>query len=92
MNELFPHEIRASTIAIFFAIGSGGQRPWTVALQSRDRDFSARSILFYGNLIGAGAMLIGSIVALRFGVYAEQQPLEHIAPPLSCRGSSGTVV
>lgn len=62
--------------------------PW---LFSHVIETSAREV-FYGDLIGAGAMLIGSIVALRFGVYAEQQPLEHIAPPLSCRGSSGTVV
>jgi hypothetical protein len=43
-------------------------------------------------------MLIGSIVALRFGMNAERQPLEQIAPPLSCRatqsgrGPSGTVI
>ena len=96
VSELFPLEIRASAIAIFFVLGQGVSAlgPW---LFSHLIETSAREV-FYGDLIGAGAMLIGSIVALRFGVNAERQPLEQIAPPLSChgtqsgRGSSGAVI
>ena len=96
VSELFPLEIRASAIAIFFVLGQGVSAlgPW---LFSHLIETSAREV-FYGDLIGAGAMLIGSIVALRFGVNAEQQSLEDIAPPLSCRDtrssrdSSGAVV
>jgi MFS family permease len=85
VSELFPLEIRATAIAIFFVIGQGvgALGPW---LFSHLIETSARGV-FFGDLIGAGAMLIGAIVALRFGVNAEQQPLENIAPPLSCRNN-----
>ena len=85
VSELFPLEIRARAIAIFFVLGQGvgALGPWLfghlIASSARD--------VFYGDLLGAAAMLTGSIVALRFGVNAEQQPLEHIALPLSCRGT-----
>ena len=87
VSELFPLEIRASAIAIFFVMGQGVSAlgPW---LFSHLIETSARDV-FFGDLIGAGAMMIGAIVALRFGVNAEQQPLENIAPPLSCRDSQG---
>jgi len=86
VSELFPLEIRASAIGIFFVLGQGGSilGPW---LFSHLIEASARDV-FFGDLIGAGGMLIGAVVALRFGVNAEQQPLEHIAPPLSCRAGA----
>ena len=86
VSELFPLEIRASAIGIFFVLGQGGSilGPW---LFSHLIEASARDV-FFGDLIGAGGMLIGAIVALRFGVNAEQQPLEHIAPPLSSRANA----
>lgn len=86
VSELFPLEIRASAIGIFFVLGQGVSilGPW---LFSHLIETSARDV-FFGDLIGAGGMLIGAIVALRFGVNAEQQPLEHIAPPLSCRAGA----
>jgi MFS family permease len=85
VSELFPLEIRATAIAIFFVIsqGVGAFGPW---LFSHLIETSAQDV-FFGDLVGAAAMLIGSIVALRFGVNAEKQPLEDIAPPLSCRNN-----
>ena len=83
VSELFPLEIRASAIGIFFVLAQGVSilGPW---LFSHLIETSARGV-FFGDLIGAGGMLIGAIVALRFGVNAERQSLEQIAPPLSCR-------
>lgn len=87
VSELFPLEIRATAISIFFVLGQGISAcgPWLfghlIAGSAQD--------VFYGDLVGAGAMLVGSIVALRFGVRAERQTLEHIAPPLSCRRITG---
>jgi MFS-type transporter involved in bile tolerance (Atg22 family) len=85
VSELFPLEIRATAIAIFFVIsqGVGAFGPW---LFSHLIETSAQDV-FFGDLVGAVAMLIGFIVALRFGVNAEKQPLEDIAPPLSCRNN-----
>ena len=86
VSELFPLEIRATAIAIFFVFAQGisALGPWLfghlIAGSARD--------VFYGDLLGGGVMMIGSIVALRFAVSAERQPLEQIAPPLSCRESA----
>jgi MFS family permease len=87
VSELFPLEIRATAISIFFVLGQGISAcgPWLfghlIAGSAQD--------VFYGDLVGAGAMLVGAFVALRFGVHAERQTLEHIAPPLSCRDIAG---
>jgi len=86
VSELFPLEIRATAIAIFFVFAQGisALGPWLfghlIAGSARD--------VFYGDLLGGGVMVIGAIVALRFAVSAERQPLEQIAPPLSCRESA----
>jgi len=86
VSELFPLEIRATAIAIFFVVAQGisALGPWLfghlIAGSARD--------VFYGDLLGGGVMVIASIVALRFAVNAERQPLEQIAPPLSCREST----
>jgi hypothetical protein len=39
--------------------------------------------LYAGYLIGAGAMILGGLVAAFLGVDAERQSLEHVARPLS---------
>ena len=39
--------------------------------------------LFIGYLIGAGAMILGGLVAVFFGVDAEGKSLEDVARPLS---------
>lgn len=86
VSELFPLEIRATAIAIFFVFAQGisALGPWLFGYLIAG---SARDV-FYGDLLGGGVMVIGSIVALRFAVSAERQPLEQIAPPLSCRESA----
>lgn len=86
VSELFPLEIRAMAIAIFFVLAQGISALGTwlyghlIAGSTQD--------VFYGNLLGACVMIIGAIVAFRFGVNAERQPLEHLAPPLSCGGTN----
>src|SRR5262249_10239633 len=83
VSEVFPMEIRAMAIAFFFVVaqGAGVMAPW---LFGKLVETSALSV-FYGDLIGAGFMLAGAIVAMRFGVKAERQSLETIALPLSAR-------
>jgi MFS family permease len=86
VSEVFPMEIRAMAIAFFFVVGQGAGilAPWVFGelIQS-----SALSV-FYGDLLGAGLMLVGAIVAMLFGVRAERQSLEDIARPLSARDAS----
>jgi len=82
-SELFPLEVRAQAIAVFFAIAQcfGAIGPifygWLIG------DGSDPTKLFVGYLIGAGVMLLGGIVDIFLGVDAEGQSLEDISPPLS---------
>jgi MFS family permease len=85
VSEIFPLEIRAFAIAIFYAIGTlagGVGAPilfgWIIATGSSDA-------LFIGYLVAATLMVFGAIVELWIGVAAERRPLEDVATPLSSR-------
>jgi MFS family permease len=85
VSEIFPLEIRAMAIAIFYAVGTligGVFSPWLfgwiIGTGSADK-------LLTGYLVAALLMIAGAIVELWIGVPAERRPLEHIAAPLSSR-------
>jgi MFS family permease len=83
VSEVFPLEVRAKAIAVFFAIAQcfGSFGPWFYGhLIGNGQDHTR---LFYGYLIGAGVMAIGGVVAAFLGVDAEGKSLEDIATPLS---------
>jgi MFS family permease len=86
VSEIFPLEIRALAIAIFYsaetAVG-GIVAPWFFGLLI---DTGARIALYVGYLIAAALMLCAAGVELRFGIAAEGMSLEHIAKPLSAAG------
>ena len=82
-SEVFPLEVRAQSIAVFFAIaqlfGAFGSH-WYGHLIGNGTN---RNTLFVGYLVGAGAMIAGGLVAAFFGVAAEGKSLEDVAKPLS---------
>jgi MFS family permease len=82
-SEVFPLEVRAQSIAVFFAIaqlfGAFGSH-WYGHLIGNGHD---RNSLFVGYLVGAIAMIIGGLAAVFFGVNAEGKALEDVAKPLS---------
>ncbi|HWM45548.1 MAG TPA: MFS transporter [Xanthobacteraceae bacterium] len=83
VSESFPLEIRALTIAFFYAIGTaigGISGPWLFGVLI---DTGSRGSVFAGYLFGAIAMLIAAAVQWRFGIAAERKPLESVATPLS---------
>ena len=82
-SEVFPLEIRALAIAIFFAVGTGTggvMAPWLFGTLIGT---GSRSAVFYGYLAGAALMLIAVAAVLAYGVRAERKSLEEVAPPLS---------
>jgi MFS family permease len=83
VSEIFPVEVRAKAIAVFFAIAQsfGAFGPWLYGRMIGDG--SDHTALFYGYLLGAGVMAVGGIVAAFLGVDAERASLEDIATPLS---------
>jgi len=82
VSEIFPLEVRAKAIAIFFAIAQcfGAFGPWFYGKLIGDGHDHFR--LFVGYLIGAGVMILGAAVELALGVDAEGRSLEEIALPL----------
>jgi MFS family permease len=82
-SEVFPLEVRAKAIAVFFAIaqcfGAFGSA-WYGHLIG---DGSNRNTLFAGYVVGAVAMMLGGLAAVFFAVDAEGKSLEDVARPLS---------
>jgi MFS family permease len=82
VSEIFPMELRAQAIAVFFAVaqcfGALGPTIYGGFVAS-----GKPSELMIGYLIGAGVMIVGAIAELIFGIKAERTSLEDIANPLS---------
>jgi MFS family permease len=87
VSEIFPVEVRAKAIAVFFAIAQsfGAFGPWLYGLLIGSGQDDTR--LFIGYLIGAAVMMVGGLVEVAFGVAAEKQSLEDVATPLSAVSS-----
>jgi MFS family permease len=82
-SELFPLEIRALAIAVFFAVGTGTGgvlAPWLFGALIGT---GSRDALFAGYLAGAVLMALAVAAVLAYGVRAERKPLEEVSPPLS---------
>ncbi|HEX4359536.1 MAG TPA: MFS transporter [Pseudonocardia sp.] len=90
VSEIFPLEVRAKAIAVFFAIaqcfGALGPIIYGALIGDGKNPFN----LFLGYLLGAGVMIVGGLVTLAFGVAAEGKSLEDIAAPLAAKNRPGT--
>jgi MFS family permease len=86
VSEIFPLEVRAKAIAVFFAIaqcfGALGPSIYGALIGDGTQPFN----LFLGYLLGALVMIAGGLVAVGFGVAAEGRSLEDIAAPLAAAG------
>jgi MFS family permease len=83
VSEIFPLEIRALAIAIFYSAGTaigGIVAPWFFGILI---DTGSRAALYFGYLIAAGLMLCAAGIELWLGIAAERMSLEQIAKPLS---------
>jgi len=82
VSEVFPLEVRALAIALFYAIGTGAAAVAPVLFGALIQSGKALNV-FYGDLFGAALMAGAGVVAWFFAVKAERQSLENIARPLS---------
>ena len=85
VSEIFPLEIRAMAIAVFYAVGTlvggvGAPKLFAYLLSQESRDY-----LFAGYLLASLLMVLAAGVELWIGVQAEGKSLESIAAPLSSR-------
>ena len=85
VSEIFPLEIRALAIAIFYAFGTLAGGVGAPILFGWIIGTGSKTALFAGYLVGAALMIIGAITEALIGVDAERKSLEHVATPLSCR-------
>ncbi len=86
VSEIFPVEIRAFAIAIFYAIGTLAGGVGAPLLFGWMIGTGSKTALFTGYLVGAALMIIGGLAEAWLGVPAERRSLESIAAPLSSRG------
>jgi MFS family permease len=89
VSEVFPMETRALAIALFFAIGTAVGGITGPALFGHFIHSGNVHLVAVGFFIGAGAMALGGVAELIFGVRAEQQSLENIARPLTAEEADG---
>ena len=82
VSEIFPLEIRAFAISIFYAAGTLVGGVGAPVLFGHLIQTGSRTAVFQGYLLGAALMIIAASVEARLGIDAERKPLESIASPL----------
>jgi MFS family permease len=86
VSEIFPLEIRAVAIAIFYAIGTLAGGVGAPVLFGWIIGTGSMTALFIGYLLAAVLMIFGAAIEAWIGVPAERRSLEHVAAPLSSKG------
>ena len=86
VSEIFPLEIRALAIAIFYSAGTFAGGVFAPLIFGQLIGTGSRDALFGGYIFGATLMIIAAGVEGWIGVKAERRSLEEIAAPLSSRG------
>jgi MFS family permease len=82
VSEVFPLEMRALAIAVFYAVGTGSGGVAAPILLGFLIQTGSRVAVASGWAIGAALMVVAGALALAFGVDAERRSLEDIAPPM----------
>ncbi len=83
VSEIFPLEIRAFAIAIFYAIGTLAGGVGAPILFGWIIGTGSKTALLGGYLVGAALMIFGGLTEAWLGVPAERRSLESVAAPLS---------
>jgi MFS family permease len=83
VSETFPLEIRALTIAVFYAVGTGlggisGPLVFGALIET-----GSRGQVLIGYLVGAALMVGAAVVQAVWGTAAERKPLESVTRPLT---------
>ncbi|MEN3294578.1 MAG: hypothetical protein V7642_3831 [Burkholderiales bacterium] len=82
VSEVFPLEMRALAISVFYAVGTGAGGFIAPVLFGYLIESGSRGAVTVGYGIGAGLVVLAGILALRYAVDAERKPLEEVAAPL----------
>jgi len=82
VSEVFPLEMRAISISLFYALGTAlggfvGPPLYGAMIEGGSRDG-----LFAAYAVAGALMCVAAFVAWKLGVDAERRPLEEVCPPL----------
>ena len=84
VSEVFPLEMRAISISLFYAAGTALGGFLGPPLYGAMIESGSRSALFGAYAFAAVLMLVAALVTLFLGVDAERKPLEEVCAPLGC--------
>ena len=84
VSEIFPVEMRAISISLFYAAGTALGGFVGPPLYGAIIESGSRGALFAAYAFAATLMIAAAVVALRLGVDAERKPLEEVCKPLGC--------
>jgi hypothetical protein len=82
VSEVFPLEMRAITISVFYAVGTSAGGFADPLLFGLLIESGSRGAVTIGYAIAAALVVLAGMLALYFGVDAERKPLEEVAAPL----------
>ncbi len=83
VSEVFPLEVRALAITIFYSVGTGLGGIVGPVLFGSLVETGVVANVAYGYYLGAGMMIAGGLAEAWLGVPAERRSLESVARPLS---------
>jgi len=84
VSEVFPLEMRAISISLFYAAGTALGGFVGPPLYGAMIESGSRSALFGAYAFAAVLMIVAALVTLFLGVDAERRPLEQVCSPLGC--------
>jgi MFS family permease len=90
VSEVFPLEMRAISISIFYAVGTGIGGFAAPAFFGALIESGSRANVFLGYAVGAALVIVAAVIAWFHAVDAECKPLELIAPPLGAASRSAS--
>jgi len=88
VSEIFPVEMRAVAISLFYAAGTALGGLAGPPLYGAIIESGSREALFGAYALAAVLMIGAALVALWLGVDAERKPLEEVCAPLGADGAS----
>jgi MFS family permease len=86
VSEVFPLEMRALAISVFYAVGTGTGGFIAPVLFGILIESGSRQAVAAGYALAALLVVAAGLLALRHGVDAERKSLEEIATPLGAEG------
>jgi MFS family permease len=82
VSEIFPLEMRAVSISLFYAAGTALGGFAGPPLYGAMIESGSRAGLFAAYALAGALMCVAALIAWKLGVDAERRPLEEVCPPL----------